>query len=68
MRTQRIGKRLGNAFFSVMDLVAFGADWKLTRWIMLCPLPSKARIMTTIWLLAAVVAITAKRIQCLSIF
>lgn len=51
-----------------MVLVAFGADWKLTPWIMSCPFPSKARIMTTIWSLAAVVAITAKRIQCLSIF
>jgi hypothetical protein len=68
MQTQHIGRRLGNAYFSAMVSVAFGVDWKLTRLIMLFLLPSRAQTMTTIWSLAAVVAIIARRIQCLSIF
>jgi hypothetical protein len=68
MRTQRIGRRSGNAFFSAMVLVAFGAAWKLTPWIMSFPWLSKAQTTTTTWSLAVAVAITARRIQCLSIF
>jgi hypothetical protein len=68
MQTQHIGRRLGNAYFNAMVLVAFGVDWKLTPWIMSFPWLSKAQTMTTTWSLAAVVAITARRIQCLSIF
>jgi hypothetical protein len=68
MQIQVIGRRLGNAFFSAMVSNAFGVVWKLTRLIMLFLLPSRAQTMTTTWSLAAVVAITARRIQCLSIF
>jgi hypothetical protein len=51
-----------------MEGFVIGVGLKLTRLIMLCPLPAAEPIMTRISLRAVANAITARRIQCLSIF